>query len=116
MGGREGLGVREKWLAGGFSVYYADVLLLRAGLLSLPEYVERVNRRIRDYESSPVKNLTNKEIVTRYAKTGVDQLPYVRVPIVPLCLDLQIRKQFMNKLSLYPVMLTLALQDPNTPP
>src|SRR5260370_22594002 len=115
MGGREGLGVREKWLAGGFSVYYADVLLLRAGLLSLPEYVERVNRRIREYESSPVKNRTNKEIVNRYAENSVDELPYVRGPIVALWLDGQIREQSRNKLSLDAVMLTLARQGTENP-
>src|SRR5260370_42484424 len=115
MGGREGLGVREKWLAEGFTVYYADVLRLRAGFLSLPEYVERVNRRIRDYESSPVKNRTNKEIVTRYAENSVDQLPYVRGPIVALWLDAPIRTQARHELSLDAVMLTLARQGTENP-
>ena len=115
MGVMKGLGVSEKWFAEGFTVYYADVLLLRAGLLSLPEYVERVNRRIRDYESSPVKNLTNKKIVTRYEENSVDQLPYVRGPMVALWLDAQIREQSGNKLSLDAVMLTLARQGTENP-
>ena len=115
MGVMKGPGVSEKWFAEGFTVYYADVLLLRAGLLSLPEYVEHVNRGIRDYESSPVKNLTNKEIVTRYEENSVDQLPYVRGPIVALWLDAQIREQSKNKLSLDAVMLTLARQGTENP-
>jgi predicted metalloprotease with PDZ domain len=115
MGVLKKRGVSEKWFAEGFTVYYADVLLLRAGLLPLPEYVERVNRRIRDYESSPVKNLTNKEIVTRYEENSVNQLPYVWGPIVALWLDAQIREQSRNKSSLDAVMLTLARQGTENP-
>jgi predicted metalloprotease with PDZ domain len=74
-----------------------------------------VNRGIRDYESSPVKNLTNKEIVTRYKENSVGQLPYVRGPIVALWLDAQIREQSRNKLSLDAVMLTLARQGTENP-
>jgi predicted metalloprotease with PDZ domain len=101
----------EKWFSEGFTVYYADLLLMRSGLLSLPEYIERMNRRIRDYESSPVKNLSNKEVVTRYKEESVNQLPYVRGPILALWLDGQIRGQSKNKSSLDAVMLTLVRQS-----
>lgn len=91
-------------------------MLLRSGLLSLPEYIERTDGRIRDYYSSPVKNLSNKEIVARYAEDSVNQLPYVRGPILALWLDSQIRKQSRNKVSLDTVMLTLVRQASEQPP
>lgn len=108
-------GANGKWSTEGFTVYYGDVLLLRAGLLPLPEYVEQVNKRIRDYESSPVKNLTNKELVTRYEENSVNQLPYVRGPVLALWLDAQIRGQTKNRFSLDTVMLTLAREGSENP-
>jgi predicted metalloprotease with PDZ domain len=104
-----------KWFIEGFTVYYGDVLLLRSGLLPLPEYIERLNKRIRDYESSPVRNLTNKEVVARYKENSVNNLSYVRGPIVALWLDAQIREQSKEKSSLDTVMLTLAQEASRNP-
>jgi predicted metalloprotease with PDZ domain len=93
------------WFTEGFTVYYSDLLLVRAGLLSVPEYIDKLNRRIGDYEFSPVKNLSNKEMVARYHKdNSVNQLPYVRGPVIALWLDAQIRRQSRNKFSLDTVM------------
>jgi len=105
----------EKWFSEGFTVYYSDVLLMRSGLLPLSEYIERMNRRIRDYESSSVKNLSNREVVTRHREETVNQLPYVRGPILALWLDGQIRGQSKNKSSLDAVMLTLVRQSSERP-
>jgi predicted metalloprotease with PDZ domain len=105
----------EKWSTEGFTVYYGDLLLLRSGLLPLPEYVERLNKRTFDYESSPLKNLSNKELVARYEENSVNQLPYVRCPVLALWLDAQIRRQSKNRSSLDAVMLTLAQEGSKNP-
>jgi predicted metalloprotease with PDZ domain len=105
----------EKWFTEGFTVYYADVLLLRCGLLHLPKYLELVNRGIRDYEAAPAKNLSNKEIVARYEENGVNQLPGVRGPTLALWLDAQIRQQSHDKSSLDAVMVTLVRQGSANP-
>jgi predicted metalloprotease with PDZ domain len=104
MGPRREPAESEYWFTEGFTVYYSAVILLRSGLLSLPEYVEIANKRIRDYEASPVKNLSNRDIVARYQENSVNQLPDVRGPIVALWLDAQIRSQSKNKSSLDTVM------------
>jgi predicted metalloprotease with PDZ domain len=105
----------EKWSTEGFTVYYGDLLLLRSGVLPLPEYVERLNKRTFDYESSPLKNLSNKELVARYEENSVNQLPYVRCPVLALWLDAQIRRQSKNRSSLDAVMLTLAQEGSKNP-
>jgi predicted metalloprotease with PDZ domain len=105
----------EKWFSEGFTVYYADLLLLRCSLLPLPDYIDRMNRRIRDYESSPLKNLSNKEVVARYHENSVNQLPYIRGPILALWLDAEIRRQSNNKSSLDAVMHTLVREESERP-
>ena len=105
----------EKWFTEGFTVYYSDVLLLRSGLLPLPDYIENVNRRIRDYESSPVKNLSNEEIVLRYDENSVNGLPYLRGPILALWLDSEIRSQSKSKSSLDSVMRGLVHDESKHP-
>lgn len=103
------------WFTEGFTVYYADVLLLRSGLLSFPDYIEHLNRRIRDYESSPVKNLPKKQVVTRYNESSANQLSYVRGPILALWLDAEIRRNSKNKSSLDTVMHTLVREEAQNP-
>jgi predicted metalloprotease with PDZ domain len=108
-------GARVKWATEGFTVYYGDVLLLRAGLLPLPEYIEKLNKRIFDYESLPLKNLTNSELVARYEERSANQLPYVRGPVLALWLDAQIRQRSKGKSSLDTVLLTLARDATKNP-
>jgi predicted metalloprotease with PDZ domain len=108
-------GARVKWATEGFTVYYGDILLLRAGLLPLPEYIAKLNKRIFDYESLPLKNLTNEELEARYDERSVNQLPYARGPVLALWLDAQIRKQSKGKSSLDRVLLTLASEATKNP-
>lgn len=107
------------WFTEGFTVYYSDLLLVRADLLSVPEYVERLNRRIYDYASSPVKNLSNQEMVARYHEDGsLSQLPYIRGAVIALWLDAQIRKESKHRFSLDTVMHGLVRdtsKDPRRP-
>jgi len=105
----------EHWFSEGFTVYYADVVLLRSGLLTLPGYIESVNGRIRDYESSPVKNVSNERVVARHRENSVNQLSYVRGPILALWLDAEIRRQSKNKFSLNSVMHALVNESPEHP-
>ena len=104
------------WFTEGFTVYYSELLLVRAGLLSVPEYVDRLNGRIFDYASSPAKNLSNQEIVARYrTDNSANQLPYVRGAITALWLDAEIRKQSKHRFSLDTVMHRLVLDSSKDP-
>jgi predicted metalloprotease with PDZ domain len=53
------------WFTEGFTTYYQDLLLWRAGLLSLEGYIQAVNRVLRDYFQSHAKNTSMRELIER---------------------------------------------------
>lgn len=106
----------SKWFTEGFTTYYSDLMLARAELLQLPEYVRVLNLAISKYEFSPVKNLSNSDIVTRYyGSEAVNDLPYVRGPVIALWLDAQIRAESKAKFSLDDMMYQLVLDASENP-
>jgi predicted metalloprotease with PDZ domain len=106
----------EKWFTEGFTVYYGDAMLLRAGLISLDEYLRGLNSKIADYEFSSAKNISNSEIVARYDENHeVNHLPYVRGPVLALWLDAQIRADSMGKQSLDTFMLQITQDTASNP-
>ena len=72
------------WFHEGFTQYYAFLLVFRAGLLSLPAYVQSINRDLRDYPAS--------------------RNPYIRGRMLALWLDKEIRKESNGTNSLDTVM------------
>ncbi|MGV6852071.1 MAG: M61 family metallopeptidase [bacterium] len=44
---------RELWLAEGFTSYYQGIILLRAGLITLPEYLKDLAKRYQSYQLTP---------------------------------------------------------------
>jgi predicted metalloprotease with PDZ domain len=73
-----------EWFHEGFTEYYAQLLVYRAGMMELPAYLENVNRDLRNYPDS--------------------NSPYIRGRILALWLDAQIRKDSNHKSSLDNVM------------
>jgi predicted metalloprotease with PDZ domain len=73
-----------EWFREGFTTYYGYLLAYRAGLIDLPEYVENVNRDLRDSAGSGNA--------------------YVRGRLIALWLDREIRKDSGGKRSLDQVM------------
>ena len=72
------------WFSEGFTQYYAYLLTYRAGLMTLPAYIERINGYLRDYPNS------------------TDH--YIRGPVVALWLDGEMRRKSHGKRSLDNVM------------
>jgi predicted metalloprotease with PDZ domain len=74
LGGFEEVGGVEDerlyWFSEGFTDYYASLLLLRAGLISLDDYLARYNSSIKDYYASPVRLLTAAEMVQKRRTNG----------------------------------------------
>lgn len=104
------------WFTEGFTVYYSDLLLLRGGLLSPSEYLKKLNRRITDYALSPVKGLSNDQIVARHEhENSIDDLTYIRGAVTGLWLDAQIRKHSGGSRSLDDLMLRLKDQAAKEP-
>jgi predicted metalloprotease with PDZ domain len=99
------------WFQEGFTVYYADLILFRGGVLSLPEYVDHTNEILRNYVLAPERNISNEELTERYSKErSLGKLPYWRGAVLALWLDSQIRHATRNRKSLDTLMLDLVHQ------
>ncbi|HTQ56428.1 MAG TPA: hypothetical protein VMI94_18290 [Bryobacteraceae bacterium] len=72
------------WFKEGFTQYYAYLLVWRAGLLPLPDYIASINRDLRDYP--------------------VSSNPYVRGRVIALWLDGQMRRDSNREKALDDVM------------
>ena len=84
-----------KWFSEGFTDYYADLTLLRAGVLDEAALIERVNGRIRDYLANPhALTATSAVLGERYWDSqDYNRLPYIKGALVALLMDLRIRHQ-----------------------
>ena len=99
------------WFTEGFTTYYQDLLLLRAGITGFQEYVERTNEKLRKYSFSPDKNLSNQEVIERHrVDRSAGDISYHRGAIAALWLDRTIREATKGKATLDNVMLALRHQ------
>jgi predicted metalloprotease with PDZ domain len=105
-------GEATEWFTEGFTQYYQDRILLQAGLLSYPEYVDRLNQIVAAYWSSPDRNWSQTRWLER-EHTGKPEyeLPYKRGAMIALWLDQRIRKGSSNIHSLDDRMFAL-LESP----
>ncbi len=53
--------IRELWLAEGLTSYYDNLLLFRSGLTSVADYLESLAREIRNYETTPGREVRSAE-------------------------------------------------------
>ena len=99
---------RLYWFSEGFTDYYASLLLLRAGLISLEDYVAGYNSLIKEYYTSPVRLLTAAEMVQkRQTSYTVERLFYQRGALLAHYWDIAIRSGTNGKSSLDEVMRSL---------
>lgn len=67
------------WWSEGFTDYYARVLALHSGGISLEEFIDECNQILRNYYLSPVINQPNSKIKNSFWKNeNVQKLPYAR--------------------------------------
>jgi predicted metalloprotease with PDZ domain len=105
------------WVSEGFTVYYEYLILKRAGLLSLEEYFEMVQRYIASYENRPGHLFqsaaessfdTWMKFFSRDENSANTTISYYdKGAALGLLLDLKIRHESKNKNSLDDVMRTL---------
>lgn len=99
---------RLYWFGEGFTDYYAFLLLLRAGLISLDEYAAAHNSWIKAYYTSPVRSLTVDEMVQkRQSDWDTEQLFYKKGYLLANHLDFTIRSKTNGKHSLDDMMRSL---------
>lgn len=96
------------WFSEGFTDYYAYLLLLRNGVISLDEYVQKYNNLIHEYYLSPVRTESNQRVIKDYWNDyGVQKLPYRRGLLLAANWNALIRTATDGKNSLDDVMLDL---------
>jgi predicted metalloprotease with PDZ domain len=96
------------WFSEGFTDYYAARLLWIAGLYTLGDYLDEVNRTIRDYASNPKKGAPNAAIAEGFWKDrDVQRLPYQRGHLAALQWNAEARRRSGGKRSLDDAVLAL---------
>jgi predicted metalloprotease with PDZ domain len=104
-----------QWFTEGFTVYYEDAIPLRAGLISYADYLEYLNSRLKDYQTSRLRNVTNAKWVTMSHASGPgSDVPYTRGMATALWADAAIRERSGGTASLDNVMFDL-IKDSQTP-
>jgi predicted metalloprotease with PDZ domain len=101
-------GDETQWFTEGFTRYYQDRILLRAGLIDYPQYLERLNRTVAAYWSSPDRNWTQAEWVARKETHQAEyELPYSRGAMIALWVDQKVHQNSGGSSSLDERMLSL---------
>ena len=89
------------WFKEGFTDYYTDLILLRAKLISLEEYVEHYNVILESYFTSPVRGEKNERLIDGFGTDrDLTRLPYQRGQIFARNLNYIISKKSSRKKSL----------------
>ena len=97
-----------QWFSEGFTTYYEAAIPLRAGLLSYTDYLDNLNRRLRQYQTSPLRKITNAEWQQISHSSGPSyELSYSRGATLALWADATIRERSGGNSSLDNVMLDL---------
>lgn len=93
------------WFSEGFTDYYAYMLLLRGGMISLDEYLGQYNRFLEDYAVSPVRTESNQQVLADFWNNeAVQKLPYRRGLLLATNWNAEIRRATSGKYSLDTVM------------
>lgn len=93
------------WFSEGFSDYYARLLLLRAGLISLDEYINEYNKVLNQYAKSPARNEKNEKLADGFGNDGdLNKLLYMRGDILAHSINLAIMKNSGGKKNLDDMM------------
>ncbi|MGH7595586.1 MAG: hypothetical protein ACREOI_04500 [bacterium] len=88
------------WFSEGFSDYYARLLLLRTGLLTLEEYLQEYNKVLKRYFSSSARFAKNARLLEASWSNELRQMPYHRGDILAHNLNAQIRLASADSSSL----------------
>lgn len=114
---------RELWLAEGLTSYYDNLFLLRAGLIEVSEYLELLAAEIRNYETTPGREVRSAEQasfdtwIKQYKKddNSVNSTVsyYRKGALIGFVTDTAIRRQTDGKASLDTVMRTMFQRYPS---
>ncbi|HZS28757.1 MAG TPA: hypothetical protein VFB76_16130, partial [Candidatus Angelobacter sp.] len=104
---------RVNWFYEGFTGYYGDLMLLRAGLESFPDHVQALNKDLRSYGMGEAINVSLGEFVRRHTtdKSALPGLERRRGTVIAAWLDATIRQESHGHSSLDDLMFYLVQQN-----
>lgn len=106
------------WFTEGFTSFYQEVILERAGIIGKAEYIDRLNVTIRDYLLSPRLHATNADLQRLPSSDHFSyQEPYLRGAMIALWLSSEIDRQSSGHHTLTGLMIALRAErsEPLTP-
>jgi predicted metalloprotease with PDZ domain len=93
------------WFGEGFTDFYAAYVLLRAGLWSLADYVDDLNRTLMRYGTSPARKATAADVLRSFwTDQAVQKLPYDQGHLLAHVLAYRIRKASEGRTGLHDVL------------
>lgn len=93
------------WFSEGFTDFYARRLLLRAGAMSIDDYVASVNEKLAEYWLSPERDASAERVREAFwTDRDVERLPYQRGDLIAMQLDAAIRDASNGRQSLDDLM------------
>ncbi len=105
------------WAMEGSTDYFGNLVLLRAGILTPPKYLEELAKAIQRYATTPGRKVASLEELSfntwideykRYEETPNQSISYyVKGDLVTLCLDLEIRHRTEGRSSVEAVFRAL---------
>lgn len=102
------------WFKEGFCDYYARLILLRAKLITLNDYVDEYNKILYAYGTSPARYEKNERVVNEFwSDQNIMKLPYMRGDIFAHNLNASIRKYSNGTKSLDDMMRDLYKRSQN---
>jgi len=101
------------WFFEGFTAYYADVMLFRAGLISFSDYVASINEKLRKYELNEGMDVTLQDFIRRHSAdhSVLDQLDSRRGAVLAMWMDATVRQKTGDRSSLDNLMFDLVRQN-----
>jgi predicted metalloprotease with PDZ domain len=101
------------WFGEGFTRYFEDLMLLRAGLEQFPDYVTSLNTKLRAYEMNEGRDVPLAEFVRRHSvkQSAWPGLEYRRGAVIAAWLDGTIRDESHGRSSLTDLMFYLVQQN-----
>jgi predicted metalloprotease with PDZ domain len=104
-----------KWFTEGFTEYYSFKMLLKTGIITEDEYLNKVNDVLKKYYLSPFVASKNEEMVARYfTDMNVNRLAYNRGMIIAMILNNEIEKNKKGSLDQFMLDYYTQLPDPKT--
>jgi len=97
-----------KWFSEGFTDFYADRIVDATGVMTHAEVLRNINRAIREYYLSPVRNTPQDSVAARYwSDPNMKQLPYQQGYVIAGYLNALVHRATAAHLSLDSVMRTI---------